>query len=79
MENHPDIAMSYHGLAAIYRAEEDYQKAVNYFFKAYNILFLKLGLMHPNTKAVYNDMIMTYFEWNSEGDFNQWLEEKMKE
>ena len=58
--------------------QDDYKKALDCCFKAYNISILKLGLDHPDTQRVYNNMKNTYSAWNPEGNYEQWLEDKMK-
>lgn len=80
-ENHPDTIVIYNNLAYIYLCmqQDDFNKALDCCFKAYNISILKLGLNHPDTQRVYNNMKNVYSAWNPEGNFEQWLEEKMKE
>ncbi len=34
---------------------------------------------YPNTQIVYKNFELAYMGYNPEGDFKQWLEEKMKE
>ena len=34
---------------------------------------------YPNTQIVYKNFELAYMEYNPEGNFEQWLEEKMKE
>lgn len=34
---------------------------------------------HPNTQIAYENLEGIYTEYNPEGDFEKWLEEKMKE
>lgn len=40
---------------------------------------LRLGKKHPNTQIVHKNVKIAYSEWNPDGDFEQWLEEKMKQ
>ena len=76
---HPLTAISYNNLARFYHNQEKYKISLSYYCKSYKICIYKLGSNHPNTQTVYDNMEMTYFEYNPEGDFKQWLEEKMKE
>ena len=78
-EEHPDTATGYNNLATVYEAQGEYQKAMSYCFKAYNILLIRLGSDHPNTRIVLENMKETCYKWKPDGNFEQWLEEKMKE
>ena len=78
-EKHPDTAISYNNLASMYERQEKFKIALDYYLKAYQILALKFGLQHPHTQFVYENIKAAYLEWNPEGNFNQWLEEKMQE
>ncbi len=77
-EKHPDTASSYNNLAGVYARLEEYEKGLDYYFKAYKIFISKLGLSHESTQIVYENMELAFKEWNPEGDFKQWIEEKMK-
>ena len=66
-------------MAVLYESQGEFKIALNYYLKAYRILFLKFGLQHPDTQIVYENMKVSYFELNPEGNFNQWLEEKKQE
>lgn len=63
----------------MYESQEEYKTALTYYSKAYKIFLFRLGLNHPNTHIVYENMKLAYFEWNPKINFEQWLEEKMKE
>ena len=39
----------------------------------------KAGIDHPDTQIVYKNMKVTYFEWSSKGNFEQWLKQQMRE
>ena len=78
-ENYLDIAVRYSKLGSIiFRLGND-QKALSNLFKAYTILYYKFGLEDPTAKDMYKNIKLLYSEWNPEGNFEQWLEEKMKE
>ncbi len=78
-EEHPDTATSYNNLAGVYESQGKYKGAISYYIKAYNVFLHKLGVNHPNTQIVYDNMKIAYSEWNPKGNFDQWLEEQMKE
>ena len=78
-ERHPSTATSYNNLAELYYSQGNYSVSLSYCYKAYKICISKPGLNHPNTKLVYRNMQATYYKQNPEGDFNQWLEERLKE
>lgn len=65
-------------MAGVYARLEEYEKGLDYYFKAYKIFISKLGLSHESTQIVYENMELAFKEWNPEGDFKQWIEEKMK-
>lgn len=77
-ENHPDVAKSYYNLAELYRKKKQYQKALVLFAEAYKIQSSRQELDYRDTMAIYQSIRETYFEWNPEGDFKQWIEERMK-
>ena len=78
-EDHPDVAVSYNNLAAVYETQGEYEKTINYYLKAYNIFLLRLGFDHPNAQIALENMKIVFLKWNPAGDFEQWLEEQMKE
>ena len=78
-ENYPDTVTNYTNLGGVYASQGKYKMALVYYLKAYKIFVFKLGLQHPDIQIVYGNMEIAYSKWNPEGDFNQWLEEEMKE
>lgn len=38
-----------------------------------------MGINHPNTQIAYKNMKSTFSKCSPEDNFEQWLEEKMKE
>ncbi len=78
-EEHPDTAAIYNNLAGLYEAQEKYSEALFYYLRAYKICVYKLGLNHLSTQVYNKNMEMAYLESNPEGNFNQWLDEQMKE
>lgn len=75
---HPETARSYNNLAVLYFRQEEYEISLTYCMKAYKIFVFKLGADHPDTKVIYSNMETVYKKLNPEGNFEQWLEEKMK-
>ena len=78
-EEHPDTAVSYNNLAFVYDSQGKYQIALTYYLDSYKVLVFRLGMNHSHTHIVYKNMKIAYCEWNPDGNFEQWLEEKMKE
>lgn len=79
-ENNFDIAHDCAKLAWICVYQEKYEKALCNLIKAYKILFkIRDQDIQRFYRYVYESMEYTYYEWNPEGNFKQWLEEKMKE
>ncbi|MCI9127938.1 MAG: tetratricopeptide repeat protein [Eubacterium sp.] len=78
-EEHPDTAASYNNLAGVYESQGKHKISLDYCYKAYKILVSILGINHPNTQIVYENLEFAYKNYNPEGCFEQWLEEKMKE
>lgn len=74
-----ETAVNYNDLAILYAEEERYELAVSYFVNAYMIFKNKLGFDNPNTNVCRVNTEILYKEWNPEGNFEQWLEEQMKE
>lgn len=59
--------------------QKQYLNALDFFSKAYKIQSSRQEWDCRDTLAMYNSTKETYLEWNPEGNFKQWLEEKMKE
>lgn len=78
-EDHPNTSTCYNNLAVLYDLKGEYTKALSYFYKVYKSLVSTKGLKYPKTQVIYKSMEITYFEWKPEGNFEQWLDEKMKE
>lgn len=74
-----DIVASYNNLAAVYEHYEKHEMALDYYLKAYKIIVFKFGLNHLTTKIVSENMEIPYKKWKPNRNFDQWLEEKMKE
>ncbi len=78
-EEHPSTAASYNNLAGVYVYQNKYEIALAYQMKAFKIFIDILGFDHPNTQVSLQNMKITYEKWNPEGDFEQWLDNKMNE
>ena len=77
-KDHPSTAIIYSNLGYLYKSQGRYEIAINYCCKAYNVFVCRLGIDHPHTKVALRNMRCVYFEWNPDGDFEQWLEAEMK-
>ncbi len=78
-KNFIEIMDSCRGLMDIYWERGNYKVALNYCFISYKISVLKLGLRSQQTLIIYAIMEIKYYTWKPEGNFIQWLEEKIKE
>lgn len=78
-DDHPYTAVGYNELGRVYEIQCEYELAFFYYLKAYMICKLKLGSGHQNTQKIYKNIEILHSNWNPEGNFEQWLEEKMKE
>lgn len=78
-EENVGTAIIYNNLARLYTGKGNHIDALNYFFKAYHILVSNWGTKHPNTKGCCENMKKVYSRLNTKYNFDQWLEEKMKE
>ena len=63
----------------MYRIQGESKKMIDYYLKSFKILYSKYGLEFLNTQIAYTNLKLAYSEWNPDGDFKQWLEEKMEE
>ncbi len=77
-EEHPDTAASYNNLALVYASQGKYKIALTYLLHSYKILVYKLGINHPHTQTVYESTKTVFYRWDSDGNFEQWLEENME-
>ncbi|MGJ5628021.1 tetratricopeptide repeat protein, partial [Nostoc sp. CALU 1950] len=55
-EEHPDVALSYNNLAALYYSQGRYSKAEPLYKKALSIAELSLGVDHPNTSKIRENL-----------------------
>ena len=78
-KKYTDIVRIYGNLAAMYEKKGEYQQVLCSDLEVYKIWFGKFGLNHQKTQESYNMLKSTYFKCNSRGNFEQWLEEQMKE
>ena len=78
-DEHPDTAISYNNLGLLYSSQRRYVLALAFCMKAYKIFEKKFDVEHPRIKIIRHNVETIYAKWNPEGDFNQWLEDQMKE
>lgn len=76
---HFDTMSSYYNVASAYALMKEYFNALEYMLKAYKISFSKLLRTDYGRQDIYREMRIIYLLWNPKGDFEQWLEERMKE
>ncbi|WP_372478254.1 tetratricopeptide repeat protein [Nostoc mirabile] len=55
-EEHPDVATSYNNLAALYKSQGQYSDAEPLYKKALDIAELSLGVDHPNTANIRENL-----------------------
>ncbi|MDO4803673.1 MAG: tetratricopeptide repeat protein, partial [Lachnospiraceae bacterium] len=48
---HPSTATTYNNMALVYQAQGDYEKALEYYKRAYSIRLSRFGENHPYTKG----------------------------
>lgn len=58
-------------MGIMYARNGEKQKALEYFFKAYHICYLKLGAADVNTKIYFDNMTLLYRKMNPKGDYKQ--------
>ncbi len=54
--NHPDVAQSLNNLALLYKSQGKYEQAEPLFQRAVAIMERALGLDHPNTRIVRDNL-----------------------
>ena len=75
---HSLISESYNNLAATYWYKSEYEMALSYYLKGYKII-ISLGIANTCKQIIKKNMKLAYNTWEPDGDFEQWLEEKMTE
>lgn len=78
-KTHPETADSYNNLALLYCYKKKYRYALDYYLRAYKIWKNIFGLKHSCVQSVYFKIQMIFFRFNPRGNFEQWLEQKLKE
>ncbi len=76
---HQDTIISYSNLAYIYEKQGRYKEALCYYLRAYRIGVTNPDLNDLYVQVFYENLKMVYTKNNPEGDFEQWLEEEMRE
>ena len=69
----------YNDPACVYISRGEFQEVLDFCIKAYKINVSMHGLNHSHTQDSCEDIKLIFFECNPEGNFVQWMEEKMKE
>lgn len=78
-ERHPNIVSFYNNLAILYLEQKEYGKTLEMFLKIYRFLLLKLEIKGWDIQMLLDFMETIYNKFNQENNFEQWLEEQMKE
>ena len=71
--------VGYNNLGMVYVMQKEDKKALKCLLKAYKIAISELGLKHFQTNNTYVNMQIAYYENEPNGNFEHWLDEKMKE
>lgn len=69
----------YDALAQVAIKRKDYEHAEKMLNKSLEIHKIALGENHLYYQKTYRNLQREYFDCNSNGNFEQWLEEQMKE
>ena len=70
-KDHPYTAATYNNIALVYDDMGDYDKALEYYGKALEIVESKLGKDHPYTATTYNNIAGVHY---AKGDYDKALE-----
>lgn len=70
--------IGYSNLGAVYVMQKEYEKALIYLLQSYKIALSELGLKNPQTNITYVGMQIVYYQYAPKGNFEHWLEEKLK-
>lgn len=70
-----EAASSYNNIGWVYKYQGDYDKALEYYFKALEIWEKVFGTEHPNMASSYNNIGMVYY---NQGDYYKALEHLFK-
>ena len=70
----PDTATTYNNMALVYDNQGKYDKALEWFQKSLYILLNKLGINHPHTSILMENMQYAYkAHYGEDSDFVEWL------
>ena len=59
---HPYTATTYHNIALVYKALDDYDKALEFAHKSEHIYEVVCGTEHPYTKQAYRTLALLYLK-----------------
>lgn len=77
-ENHLYVADFCKKNAHMYEQYKNESSTLFFYIKLYKIYIVQFGYNHLNTQTVYGKMKEVYEKWNPEGNYEQWLEERMR-
>jgi tetratricopeptide (TPR) repeat protein len=72
-KEHPNTATTYNNIGPVYDNQGEYDKALEWYQKAWPIGANKLGPNHPNTITLKRNMSIAYRAAYPTGDFIAWL------
>jgi tetratricopeptide (TPR) repeat protein len=72
-KEHPDTATTYNNIAGVYRAQSQYEEALEWYRKAYRIYIQVLGETHPYTQRTRGNMEAAYQKTRNAKPFSEWL------
>ena len=72
-KGHPLRATAYNNIADVYRAQSQYEEALEWYRKAYRIYIQALGETHPYTQRTRGDMEAAYQKTRNPKPFSEWL------
>ena len=67
----PEIGVWFNAIASAYKAQGEYEKALEWFHKASRIIDKVLGTNHPSTATIYNNIATVY---NNQSEYEKALE-----
>ena len=69
--NHPNIALSFNNIGAVYASKSEYDKALEFLQKCLEWKLISLPPIHPDIAKSFNKIGLVY---NSKGEYDKALE-----
>ncbi|MDR2202874.1 MAG: tetratricopeptide repeat protein [Nitrososphaerota archaeon] len=77
-KEHPSTATTYNNIAYVYSHQGNSKEALEWCIKSYQILFEKLGELHPNTVIVRDNIESVYVSAKFVEPFEIWLKKNIQ-